>query len=215
MRAGFRLGTAGRLWPAQLALQVLEKSVEKAIQEDRFGDLIDAVARRRDKAAFRELFRHFAPRLKSFCQRGGGSSEAAEEIVQEAMVSLWRKAGTFDRSRASASTWIYTIARNKRIDTLRRAGKPALDGDDYALARQAPMEERPDGMLEAVQSQEKLRSLLQDLPREQRLVLEKAYYEDKTHSDIAHELGLPLGTVKSRIRLALGRLRISLQGVES
>jgi RNA polymerase sigma-70 factor (ECF subfamily) len=219
-RTGLRLAVARKSGPAGAGrpprgAEALESSLEKSAQEDRFGDLIDAVALRRDRLAFQELFRHFAPRLKSFSLRGGGSPETAEEIVQEAMVSLWRKAGTFDRRRASATTWIYTIARNKRIDMLRRAGKPALDADDYALALQAAPEEAPDGVLEAVQSQEKLRSLLQDLPREQRLVLEKAYYEDKTHSDIAVELNLPLGTVKSRIRLALGRLRISLQGIES
>lgn len=194
--------------------RVLEKSVEKAAQDDRFGDLIEAVALRRDRAAFQELFRHFAPRLKSFSLRGGASPEAAEEIVQEAMVSVWRKAGTFDRRRASPATWIFTIARNKRIDMRRRDFRPQIDPAEYALA-QPEAEEPPDGAYDALQSQEKLRALLQDLPGEQRLVLEKAYFEDKTHSDIALELSLPLGTVKSRIRLALGRLRISLQGVES
>lgn len=219
-RLGLRLASARK--PGQTGLSnfsggagVLEKSLEKSAQEDRFGDLIDAVALRRDRAAFQELFRHFAPRLKAFSLRGGGSPEAAEEVAQEAMVSVWRKAGTFDRRRASATTWIYTIARNKRIDMLRRDGKPAIDADDYAMALQAPAEEAPDGVFDARQSQETLRSLIQDLPQEQRLVLEKAYYEDKTHTDIAAELNLPLGTVKSRIRLALGRLRISLQGVES
>lgn len=194
--------------------RVLEKSVEKAAQDDRFSDLIEAVALRRDRAAFQELFRHFAPRLKSFSLRGGASPEAAEEIVQEAMVSVWRKAATFDRRRASPATWIFTIARNKRIDMRRRDFRPQIDPAEYALA-QPDMEEPPDGAYDALQSQEKLRALLQDLPGEQRLVLEKAYFEDKTHSDIALELSLPLGTVKSRIRLALGRLRISLQGVES
>lgn len=219
-RPGFRLSAARQTGPTVAGVSpcgalALEKSLEKSAQEDRFGDLLDAVAVRRDRAAFQELFRHFAPRLKSFSLRGGGSPEMAEEIVQEAMVSVWRKAGTFDRRRASASTWIYTIARNKRIDMLRRDGKPAPDAEEYALALQAAPEVSPDGVLGLRQSQEALRTLLQDLPREQRLVLEKAYYEDKTHTDIASELNLPLGTVKSRIRLALGRLRISLQGVES
>jgi RNA polymerase sigma-70 factor (ECF subfamily) len=209
--AGFAAGAGLPVFGAR----VLEKSLEKAAQEDRFGDLIDAVALRRDRAAFQELFRHFAPRLKSFCLRGGAGSETAEEIVQEAMVALWRKAGTFDRSRASATTWIYTIARNKRIDMLRRNGRPMLEAEDYAIALQADAPKLPDGMLAAVQSEQTLRTLLRELPGEQRQVLEKAYFEDKTHSDIAAELRLPLGTVKSRIRLALGRLRISLQGVES
>lgn len=203
-------GTASARGAAQV-----EKTVEKAAQEDRFGDLIEAIARRRDRAAFHELFRHFAPRLKSFCLRGGAAPEAAEEIVQEAMAALWRKAATFDRRRASATTWIYTIARNKRIDALRRNGRPALEADDYLLALPPDAPMPPDSLLDAVQSQQTLRALLQALPDEQRLVLEKAFFEDRTHSDIAAELGLPLGTVKSRIRLALGRLRIALQGVES
>jgi RNA polymerase sigma-70 factor (ECF subfamily) len=217
LRLGFArpAGFAGGAALPAFGARVLEKSLEKAAQEDRFGDLIDAVAVRRDRAAFHELFRHFAPRLKSFCLRGGAGSETAEEIVQEAMAALWRKAATFDRSRASATTWIYTIARNKRIDMLRRNGKPTLEAEDYAIALQAEAPKLADGMLATAQSEQVLRALLRDLPGEQRQVLEKAYFEDKTHSDIAAELRLPLGTVKSRIRLALGRLRISLQGVES
>jgi len=195
--------------------RVLEKNAEKVALEDRFGDLLDAIAVRRDRVAFAELFRHFAPRLKSFGLRGGANAEAAEEMAQEAMIAVWRKAGTFDRRRASPTTWIYTIARNKRIDLLRRNSRPPIDAEDFALATQAPPPDEPDMALDAFQSHARVRLLLKDLPGDQRLVLEKAFFEDKTHSDIAAELDLPLGTVKSRIRLALGRLRVSLQGVES
>lgn len=220
-RAGLSLGSASRVRTAIAGRKALggarlvEKNAEKIALEDRFGDLLDAIAVRRDRSAFAELFRHFAPRLKSFGLRSGANPEAAEEMAQEAMIAVWRKAATFDRRRASPTTWIYTIARNKRIDMLRRDVRPPIDAEDFAIVTQPPPAEDADVALDAFQSHERVRLLLNDLPGEQRLVLEKAFFEDKTHSDIAAELKLPLGTVKSRIRLALGRLRISLQGVES
>lgn len=219
LRSGLTLaGTARRDSALRLranGAKVLDRNEEKAAQEARFGDLIDAIAVQRDRVAFGELFRHFAPRLKSFGMRGGANAEAAEEMAQEAMIAVWRKAATFDRSRASPTTWIYTIARNKRIDMLRRDSRPAIDADDYSIVTAGEPAETADAMLDTCQSHERVRDLIRDLPGEQRQVLEKAFFEDKTHSDIAEELRLPLGTVKSRIRLALSRLRVSLQGVES
>jgi RNA polymerase sigma-70 factor (ECF subfamily) len=193
---------------------LLDKSPTQAPPENRHSDLIEAVAWRRDRTAFAELFAHFAPRLKAFALRGGADADAAEEMAQEAMIAVWRRAETFDRRRAAASTWIFTIARNKRIDLIRRNAKPALDAADFLLVNPGSTESA-DGAAMAVQSQELIRDLLAHLPSEQRQVLEKAFFEDKTHNAIAEELKLPLGTVKSRIRLALGRLRVALQGVES
>lgn len=168
-------------------------------------DLIDAVARYRDKAAFAELFSHFAPRLKSYLLRLGTDDSTAEEVVQEAMVMVWRKAESFDRSQASASTWIFTIARNKRIDRLRRERRPELDPDDPALV---PDPEPPaDRTMEAAQARDRLLAAMENLPPEQSELIRMAYFDDKSHTEIAAESGLPLGTVKSRIRLALGRLR--------
>src|SRR5881392_1744179 len=97
---------------------------------DEAADLIEAIAARQDRAAFAALFRHFAPRVKAFVMRGGADAEAAQEVVQEAMVLVWRKAASFDRARASAATWIFTIARNKRIDLIRRSARPAIDPED-------------------------------------------------------------------------------------
>jgi RNA polymerase sigma-70 factor (ECF subfamily) len=177
------------------------------------ADLIEAIAARQDKAAFASLFRYFAPRVKAFVMRGGADSEAAQEVVQECMVLIWRKAASFDRSRASASTWIFTIARNKRIDLIRRGTRPAIDPEDW-LTSFAPNASDADKSIAAEQTYNRMKALLADLSADQMLVIRKAFFEDKTHTVIAEETGLPLGTVKSRIRLALGRLREALEKEE-
>lgn len=184
--------------------------VERAVDQPTC-DLIEAIAARRDRAAFAELFRLFAPRIKAFIMRGGADAETAVEIAQEAMISVWRRADTFDRTRAAPSTWIFTIARNKRIDMLRRESRPELTAEDLApFAADGPAS--ADVAAITAESHERVRELMKGLPPDQLDVLNKAFFEDKTHTAIAEELGLPLGTVKSRIRLALGRLRVALQG---
>ncbi|MBI1179416.1 MAG: sigma-70 family RNA polymerase sigma factor [Alphaproteobacteria bacterium] len=173
-------------------------------QAARLEDLLDRVAQRRDRQAFVELFDHFAPRLKAFMLRGGADPETAEEIAQEAMIAVWNKAVQYDRSRAALSTWVFTIARNKRIDMLRRQVRPEIDPDDYPAASGEP---EPDRTVALNQAAVDLRGSIAQLPAEQREVLQLAFFEDKSHGTISAELGLPLGTVKSRIRLALARLR--------
>lgn len=173
------------------------------------NDLILAVARERDRVAFGALFSHFAPRLKAFLMRQGAESGSAEELVQEVMLLVWRRADTFDPRQANASTWVFTIARNKRIDLLRREKRPELDPDDPALVP-APSEPA-DRWVESVQDGARLRAALDTLPREQAELLQMAYFEEKAHSTIAAERGLPLGTVKSRLRLAMERLRKQLK----
>jgi RNA polymerase sigma-70 factor (ECF subfamily) len=178
------------------------------VDNSRLSDLIEAMAVRRDKGAFAGLFSHFAPRLKAFGMRQGVDAATAEELVQETMLSVWRKAGTYDRRRANASTWIFTILRNKRIDMLRRQGRPEADLDSVA---ELPSDaSSADDDYHASQAGEIIRQAMVELPDEQVEVLKKAFFEDKPHSAIAEELGLPLGTVKSRIRLALARLRLVL-----
>ncbi|MEQ8699794.1 MAG: sigma-70 family RNA polymerase sigma factor [Bauldia litoralis] len=166
------------------------------------------MARDRDRSAFAGLFNHFAPRLKSFMRRGGASDDLAEDIVQEAMVQVWRKAHLFDPDRAAVSTWVFKIARNKRIDRLRSENRPSIDEDNY----RADQPGDPGPLEEAAQEQAAvtMRDLVATLPREQMQVIEKAFFEDKPHSEIAEELDLPLGTVKSRIRRALARLKSDL-----
>ena len=176
-----------------------------------WAGLIGAVAVHRDKAAFALLFRHFAPRMKAFLMRAGTDVDVAQEVAQDAMISVWRKAASFDPARASASTWIFTIARNRRIDLLRRGASSRIEPEDYAIAfveEPAPA----DRVAFAGQARVRLAGLMTTLAADQAEVVRMAFYEDKSHSAIAEELSLPLGTVKSRIRLALTRLRESLGG---
>jgi RNA polymerase sigma-70 factor (ECF subfamily) len=162
----------------------------------------------RDKRAFAELFTFFAPRLKGFGLRRGSSSAASEELVQETMLTVWRKAETFDPAKATVATWVFTIVRNKRIDMFRREGRPDVD---LSEAEELPADDKPaDEALFAEQAGRSIRAALLSLPKDQLEVVRKAFYEDKSHSAIAEELGLPLGTVKSRIRLGLARLKIAL-----
>ncbi|MFO1162991.1 MAG: sigma-70 family RNA polymerase sigma factor [Reyranellaceae bacterium] len=174
------------------------------------ADLIEAIAIRQDRTAFAGLFKHFAPRVKAFLMRGGSDADAAQEVAQETLIVVWRKAQSFDRSRASAATWIYTIARNKRIDLFRRAGKPAIEAEDW-LTVFAPEDVDADKSVLAGQTYSRLQELLRTLSADQLVVVQKAFFEDKSHTTIAEELKLPLGTVKSRIRMALGRLRQALE----
>lgn len=180
--------------------------------EPSLESLIEAVASRQDRAAFASLFRHFAPRVKSYLMRSGGDETLAEEVMQEAMVQIWRKAHLFDRHQAAASTWVFTIARNKRIDRLRGERRPELDPNDPSLIPDA--EPRADALVEAVQNKDVLDAALKKLPQEQSDLIRLAYYDDKSHGEIASETGLPLGTVKSRIRLALSRLRQEVTQIE-
>jgi RNA polymerase sigma-70 factor (ECF subfamily) len=172
------------------------------------NDLLLAVARERDRAAFAELFRHFAPRLKAYLTRLGAEGALADELVQEVMLTVWRRADGFDPSQASAATWIFTIARNRRIDGLRRESRPEFDPHDPALVPDVP--EAADRLIETTQDTARLQAAISVLPGEQAELLRLAYYEDQPHSAIAERTGLPLGTVKSRLRLALGRLRKAL-----
>lgn len=172
--------------------------------------LVQAVARDRDRVAFAALFTHFAPRLKTYVMRLGASAATADELVQDTMLTLWRRADSFDPRQANASTWIFTIARNKRIDALRRENRPELDPNDPAFAA-APLPAADEAMA-ASESEQVLRQAIGQLPQEQAELLRICYYGDKSHRQIALELGLPLGTVKSRLRLALGRLRLALKG---
>lgn len=184
-------------------------SGQQTLTAAELAKLIAAVATRQDRTAFAALFDHFAPRLKTYVMRLGASAATAEELVQETMLSLWRRADSFDPRQANASTWIFTIARNKRIDALRREKRPELDANDPVLMGDGPAP--ADSLLAGIESEEILRQAIAQLPREQAELLRICYYDDKSHRQVARELGLPLGTVKSRLRLALSRLRIALK----
>ena len=171
-----------------------------------------AVAERRDRRAFRALFDHFGPRVKAYLLRLGADAATAEDVVQDVMLVVWHRAGQFDRRKAGLSTWIFTIARNRRIDVLRRERRPEIDPEDPALVRDP--EDRADDLVETQQANGLLRRAVATLPDEQALLLKQAYFEDKSHSEIAAEFDLPLGTVKSRLRLALGKLRGALKDLD-
>ena len=165
------------------------------------------IAERGDRDAFASLFSHFAPRVKSYLMRLGAAPEAAEELAQETLLTVWRRAAAFDPARAGASTWIFTIARNLRIDLSRREGR-AGPAEDVSAAGDGPT--RPDEALSALEERSRIGLAMASLPREQAEVISLAFFADKAHSEIAGELGLPLGTVKSRLRLAIARLRGAL-----
>lgn len=189
-------------------LGVTDRGRRLELDKGELSTLLTAVGSSRDRNAFRQLFAHFAPRLKSFMLRRGAEAGLAEDIVQEAMINVWRKAHLFDPQRASAATWVFTIGRNVHIDHVRRATRPELDPDDPSLMPEAAPEATE--TIARDQDAARLQAVLATLPDEQREILTMAFYEEKPHREIADELGLPLGTVKSRIRLAFGKLRNEL-----
>lgn len=190
---------------------------------DDWNGLLGAVASHGDRQAFAALFKHFAPRLKSYLMRAGCADGVAEDLAQEAMLKVWRKAASFDPVRAQASTWIFTIARHLHIDGHRRQGgeAPALESDaetgadayDFESAAADP-DAGPEQRLDGARRETRVRAALAHLSDEQALILRRSYFDEQPHALIARDLGLPLGTVKSRIRLALNHLRRLLDGLE-
>lgn len=175
---------------------------------DRLNELLLRVAGAADREAFNALFAFFAPRIKGYLMRIGSPADLAEDLAQEAMLKVWRKAKLFDPAKASAATWIFTIARNLRIDAARRAAKPALDAEDPAFT---PEEEpRADEAMERQGRDENIRAAFKALPAAQYEVVRLHFIEDATHTEIAERLNLPLGTVKSRLRLAFEKIRKEL-----
>lgn len=171
-------------------------------------ELLVAVAEQKDKAAFSQLFAHYAPRIKSYLMRQGANQASAEELSQEAMLAVWRKADRFDRSKAAAGTWIFTLARNLRIDALRKENRPNFDPNDPAFVPEP--ETAPDAAVSIGETQSRTRNVIATLPIEQTEVVRLFFYEDKPHGETAQERYLPLGTVKSRLRLAMRSVRTAL-----
>jgi RNA polymerase sigma-70 factor (ECF subfamily) len=166
--------------------------------------LIHAVATHGDRAAFAALFARFAPRVKAYLLRLGLDNATAEEQSQEALLIVWRKAAQFDPARATAAAWIFTIARNLRIDAARRAQRPPPVPDPVDEPSPTPA---ADVILAAEDRSARVRAALAALPAEQADVIRLAFFDDRPHADIERALGIPLGTVKSRLRLAMSRLR--------
>ncbi len=170
--------------------------------------LLEAIAANGDRRAFAEFFSYFAPRVKGFLMKGGASADEADDLAQEVMVKVLKKAKLFDRSKASAATWVFAIARNARIDAIRRASKPDLDPEEPMLTPEAAP--RADVICELKERDARIRDAVARLPAEQREAMLLHFYGDEPHSAIAERLGLPLGTVKSRLRLAIEKVRKEL-----
>lgn len=184
--------------------------------QEPWNNLLEQVGSNQDQQSFAQLFQHYAPLIKAFALHSGlerSVSAQADELVQEVMTLVWRKAHTFDRAKASATTWIFTIARNARIDLYRRLSRhqTELTADDLWFEEQT---EGPINNLQQHSAEQQIRKGMDTLPHEQKEALTKVFLEDKTHQQVAEELGLPLGTVKSRIRLAMQKMKISLENTE-
>ena len=182
-------------------------------------DALTFVALKRDRQAYAELFNYFAPRLKAFGMKMFGNEQQALEMVQDTMLNVWKKAALFDASRGCASTWIFTIARNVRFDMLRKkqSRKDDICADDLWLDGEYPEMEADDNaaVWDSHLLMDKLLPHFDKLPPAQREVMEKVYLQEKSHQEVSDELAIPLGTVKSRIRLALDRLREALDGARN
>jgi RNA polymerase sigma-70 factor (ECF subfamily) len=185
---------------------VSSRDTQQTPSPDALVEMMMQVAQGRDRQAFALLFRYFGPRLKTFFLRWTISSAVAEDLVQETMLTVWRKASYFDAGRAGVATWIFTVARNIRIDHLRRQRDPsALPADP-----EGSPDTVEDGLLEAERDAQ-VRQALKALSPEQQTIIRLSYFSEKSQTEIADELGIPLGTVKSRTRLAMNRLRALLE----
>ncbi len=173
-------------------------------------DLIQRIARDRDPQAFQDLFRAYGPRIKAIMMRQGADAAAAEDIAQETLFTVWRKAHLFAAQKGNVTTWIYTIARNLRIDRFRR--QAPYQGLPEEIVEVPSDDDLPDEALNRNQQRERIRRILETLPPEQYEVVHLSYIEGLSHNEIAGALGAPVGTVKSRMRLAYEKIRDAVGG---
>jgi len=181
--------------------------VKKIVVQNTWAEHLSQIQLHQDQKAFAELFSYFGPRVKAFLIKSGASPSMAEECTQEVMATLWHKAHLFDPSRASVATWIFTIARNKKIDALRKQRRP--EPEDLQWGPES--EPEASDILALQQEANQLTLAMTVLPSQQRDLIKKAYFGELSHSEIAAETGLPLGTIKSRLRLALSKLRQTMK----
>lgn len=183
-----------------------------AVRDDKIEDmttLLIAVAQSRDVDAFETLFRYFSPRIRAYMARQVRDRQTAEELMQETMIMVWNKAALFDPARGNVEAWVFTIARNLRISAYRKVRRPEFDPNDPAFV---PADEpAPDAGVDRRQESERLHEAMKRLPPEQLELLQYSFFNDTPHSTIAEQLGIPLGTVKSRIRMAFAKLRAALE----
>ena len=185
-----------------------DRRTHKNMNTESMDSCLISIAETRDRNAFKKLFAAFAPKIKSFAMRNGVGPELAEEVVQETFIRVWRKAEQFDPKKASASTWLYTIARNQRIDLLRKRHRPEPDYEDPAFIPEP--EPQPTEIIVRSQEASRLKECIGALSPEQQEVLKLSFMEELPHVEVAEKLGIPLGTVKSRIRLAMKHIRAEI-----
>ncbi len=172
------------------------------------AELLARLAAADDRAAFAEIFARYAGRIRAFLLRGGAHPDVVEEATQDVFVSVWRRAATYEPAKAGVSTWIYAIARNRRIDLIRRQARPAPDPNDPLFQPDAP--EDPARAAASADRDARVREALEALSKDQLEAVRLTFYAGLTQAEIAQATGAPLGTVKSRLRLAFARLREAL-----
>ena len=203
-----KIRTTSQNRPTENRVATLNKSEKRS---DQWSQLLISVGETRDRKAFAQLFQHFGPLLKGFAhdsRNEGWFPGLGDDLVQEVMIKVWNKAAGYNAEKASATTWIYTVARNCRIDMLRRKSNTQhlpLENEDFW---HEPDEETPISLLQQKRSEDRVQASLAQLPKEQDQILRKVYLEGKSHAEASAELGLPLGTVKSRVRLALQKMQL-------
>lgn len=190
-------------------LAELAKLERKPVTEH--ADLLHRIAQQKDKNAFEQLFTEFGPKVKALMMKQNANSELAEDIMQETMLTVWNKAHQFSVWRGSVGAWVFTIARNKRIDRFRKQGtRHYVDIGDYDVADDAPDGE---DLVLSVERDSLVAAATRTLPAEQAEIIAMSFVENLTHAEIAHKLGVPLGTVKSRMRLAYAKVKKKLEDV--
>ena len=213
---------------SQVVRKSLGSTIERSFHQVRFrlfdnerpkakvewADLIGRIAAHADRDAFRLVFEHFAPRIKGLMLKAGASGEEAEEIAQDTLLAVWRKAAQFDPSSAGAPAWIFTIARNLRIDAVRRSARAGVMVPDAELEYFVDPAESQETQIVKRNDTARITGAISRLSKEQSTAIRMSFIEDRPHAEIAEALRIPLGTVKSRIRLAMTRLKDSLEELE-
>jgi RNA polymerase sigma factor (sigma-70 family) len=184
--------------------------IDPAQQKERMREYLARIGSDRDEQAFAEIYKYFAGRVKSFLIGKGMNEDSAEELMQEIMLIIWRRAESYDRTKAAASTWIFTIARNRHIDFLRGNNRIEVELDDEILELETTERDVQEKHVDDEHAANRLARALEKLPLEQRQVMHLSYFRGQSHGAIARWLDLPIGTVKSRIRLAMQAVRTQL-----
>ena len=174
------------------------------MNKSRLSELMDKVKNNRDEVAFSNLFDFLAPKLKGYFIQNGLSADNSEELTQEVMSVIWSKSDKYDPSKSALTTWVYTIARNKKVDFFRKNIKSEVNDDDI---REFLYENSYQDKITSVETADQVKKINQELNKDQRKIIKMSFFENKSHKKIAEELEIPLGTVKSRIRHILIKMQ--------